>query len=94
MYQDCLLKYEKKKNIIQNYFLDEVWDNQELRSEDYKNLNSFFWLFSLDLRSSKKDIQNIILQWIEKNCEYDSKSWEVDMVAKRIIAWTSNSRLN
>ena len=90
---DCLLKYEKKKNIIQNYFLDEVWDNQELRSEDYKNLNSFFWLFSLDLRSSKKDIQNIILQWIEKNYEYDSKSWEVDLVAKRIIAWLSNSRL-
>jgi len=56
-------------------------------------LNSFFWLFSLDLRSSKKDTQNIILQWIEKNHRYNSKSWEVDIVAKRIIAWTSNSRL-
>ena len=56
-------------------------------------MNSFFWLFSLDLKSSKKDTQNIILQWIEKNHRYNSKSWEVDIVAKRIIAWTSNSRL-
>ena len=61
--------------------------------KDYKNLNSFFWLFSLDLRSSKKDTQNVILQWIDKNHRYNSKSWEIDIVAKRIIAWTSNSRL-
>ena len=56
-------------------------------------MNSFFWLFGLDLKSSKKDTQNIILQWIDKNHRYDSKSWEFDIVAKRIIAWTSNSRL-
>ena len=35
----------------------------------------------------------MILQWIEKNYRYNSKSWEFDIVAKRIIAWTSNSRL-
>ena len=90
---DCLIKYNKKRNNIQNYFLNEVWNNQELNAKDYINLNSFFWLFSLDLRSSKKDTQNIILQWIEKNHLYNSKSWEVDIVAKRIIAWLSNSRL-
>ena len=56
-------------------------------------MNSFFWLFSLDLKSSKKDTQNVILQWIERNHRYNSKSWEFDVVAKRIIAWTSNSRL-
>ena len=90
---DCLIKYNKKRNNIQNYFLNEVWNNQELNAKDYINLNSFFWLFSLDLRSSKKDTQNIILQWIEKNHLYNSKSWEVDIVAKRIIAWLSNCRL-
>ena len=47
----------------------------------------------MDLKSSKKDTQNIILQWIDKNHRYNSKSWEIDIVAKRIIAWTSNSRL-
>ena len=90
---DSLLKYNNKKINIENYSLNEIWDNKDLKKKDYKNLNSFFWLFSLDLRSSKKDTQNVILQWINKNHRYNSKSWETDIVAKRIIAWTSNSRL-
>ena len=90
---DCLIKYDKKRINIENYSLNEIWDNKNLKKNDYKNLNSFFWLFSLDLKSSKQDTQNILLQWIDKNYRYSSKSWEVDIVAKRIIAWISNSRL-
>ena len=90
---DCLIKYDKKKIDIKNYLINQMWNGQELNSKDYKNLNSFFWLFSLDLKSSKKDTQSIILQWVEKNFQYNSKSWEVDIVAKRIIAWLSNSKL-
>ena len=90
---DSFIKYNKKKINIENYSLNKIWDKKDLKKKDYKNLNSFFWLFSLDLKSSKKDTQNIILQWIERNHRYDSKSWEFDIVAKRIIAWTSNSRL-
>ena len=89
---DGLIKYDKKKINIENYSLNKIWDNLNFK-KDYKNLNSFFWLFSLDLRSSKKATQNVILQWIDKNHRYNSKSWEIDIVAKRIIAWTSNSRL-
>ena len=90
---DCLIKYNKKKIDIKNYFFNEIWSNEKIKIKDYKNLNSFFWLFSLDLKSSKKDTQDIILQWMEKNHRYNSKSWEVDIVAKRVIAWLSNSRL-
>jgi len=90
---DCLIKYNKKKIDIKNYSINKIWDDQELNNKDYKNLNSFFWLFSLDLKSSKKDTQSIILQWVEQNYQYNSKSWEVDIVAKRIIAWLSNSKL-
>jgi len=90
---DSLIKYNKKKINIENYSLNEVWDNKKLNKKDYKNLNSFFWLFSLDLKSSKNDTQNVILQWIKRNDRYSSKSWEIDIVAKRIIAWTSNTRL-
>ena len=82
---DSFIKYDKKKINIKNYSLNKIWDNKNLNEKDYKNLNSFFWLFSLDLKSSKKDTQNIILQWIEKNYQYNSKSWEVDIVSKRII---------
>jgi len=88
-----IIKYNKKKINIENYSLDEIWIDQNLTEKDYDNLNSFFWLFSLDLKSSKKDTQNIILQWIEKNNKYSSKSWKIDIMAKRIIAWISNSKL-
>ena len=90
---DCLIKYDKKKINIENYSLNKIWDNQKLNKKNYNNLNSFFWLFSLDLKSSKKHTQNIILQWIEKNQKYNSKSWEIDIIAKRIIAWISCSNL-
>jgi len=90
---DSLIKYDKKKINIENYSLNNIWDNKNLDDKDFKNLNSFFWLFSLDLKSSKKDTQNVIQQWIDKNHRYSSKSWEIDIVAKRIISWTSNSRL-
>ena len=90
---NSLIKYDKKKINIKNYSLNKIWDNNDLKEKDYKNLNSFFWLFSLDLNSSKKNTQDIILQWIEKNYRYNFKSWEVDIVAQRIIAWISNSRL-
>lgn len=90
---DCLLKYDKKKINIEKYALNKIWNTQNLKEKDFNNLNSFFWLFSLDLKSSKKDVQNIIEQWIEKNHSYKSKSWEIDIVAKRIIAWISSSRL-
>jgi len=88
-----VIKYNKKKINIENYSLDEIWIDQNLIEKDYDNLNSFFWLFSLDLKSSKKETQNIILQWIKKNNKYSSKSWKIDIMAKRVIAWISNSKL-
>jgi len=56
-------------------------------------LHSFFWLFSLDLKSSKKITQSVILNWIEKNSNYNKKNWAIDILPKRIIAWISNSKL-
>ena len=90
---DCLITYKKKKIKIENYVLGEIWDKQNLNIKDFNNLNSFFWLFSLDLKSSKKDVQNILSQWITKNERYNSKSWKIDIIAKRIIAWISSSKL-
>ena len=89
----CLIKYEKKKNNIENFYLNSVWTNQDIKETDYKKLHSFFWLFTIDLKSSKKITQSIILNWIEKNQKYNSKSWEIDTLSKRIISWISNSQL-
>ncbi len=91
---DCLIKYDKKKNNIENFYLNSVWNNQDIKDTDYKKLHSFFWLFTIDLKSSKKITQSIILNWIEKNQKYNSKSWEIDTLSKRVIAWISNSKLS
>ena len=89
---DCLIKFNKKKINIENYSMDEIW-NKDLLEKDHNNLNSFFWLFSLDLKSSKRETQNIILKWIEKNNKYNSKNWQIDILSKRIISWISNAKL-
>ena len=90
---DCLVKYEKKKNKIEDFYLNSIWSNKNIKEKDYKKLHSFFWLFSLDLKSSKKITQSIILNWIDTNNNYNPKNWELDTLSKRIIAWISNSKL-
>jgi len=90
---DCLINYEKKKNKIENFSLNSIWTNENIKEKDYKKLHSFFWLFSLDLKSSKQSTQSIILNWIESNHKYNHKSWDIDILSKRVIAWISNSKL-
>jgi len=90
---DCLIKYEKKKKKIDDFYLNFVWKNKNIKEKDYKKLHSFFWLFSLDLKSSKQSTQKIILNWIKSNHNYNSKNWDIDILSKRIIAWISNSKL-
>jgi uncharacterized heparinase superfamily protein len=90
---DCLIKYEKKKNKIEDFYLNSIWKNKNIKEKDYKKLHSFFWLFSLDLKSSRQSTQTIILNWIKSNYNYNSKNWDIDILSKRIIAWISNSKL-
>jgi len=91
---DCLIKYEKKKNNIENFYINSIWTNKEINVNDFKKLHNFFWLFTIDLKSSKKITQSIILNWIEANQKYNSKNWEIDTLSKRIISWISNSKLS
>ena len=91
---NCLIKFEKKKYNIEDFSLNSVWkENNNLNSKNFKNLHSFFWLFTLDLRSSSKITQNIIYNWIEENEKYKQNIWDIDILSKRIIAWISNSKL-
>tara|TARA_B100001029_G_C15047473_1_gene448186 strand:+ start:255 stop:1883 length:1629 start_codon:yes stop_codon:yes gene_type:complete len=90
---DCLIKYEKKKYKIDDFLLNSIWTNKNLSKTDYKKLHSFFWLFSIDLKSSKDTIQSIIEKWISQNKNYDNKNWEIDTLSKRIISWISNTKL-
>ena len=88
-----LIKYQKKKINVNDISTKNLWDKKNINIEDFRKLNNFYWFFSLDLKSSKKNTQNIISEWIKKNFKYNSKSWEFDLTSKRIIAWLSNHNL-
>ena len=87
-----IIKYQKKKYKIEDFALESFWE-KKLNQEDYEKFNNFFWFFSLDLRSSKNETQNVIDNWINNNNKYNSKSWDFDITSKRIISWLSNHEL-
>tara|TARA_Y100000992_G_scaffold302580_1_gene277481 strand:+ start:706 stop:2286 length:1581 start_codon:yes stop_codon:yes gene_type:complete len=88
-----ILKLRSKKLNIDDFTLESVWTNNELKDEQIDKLNNFFWLFSLDLKSSNTTVQSVIKNWFEINSKYDSKSWNFITTSKRITSWLSNSRL-
>ena len=88
-----LIKYQKKKFRIEDFALNEIWDNKEITKKNLRKLNNFYWLFSLDLKSSKKNTQSVIKKWMTLNHKYNSKCWNFDLTAKRIIAWLSSHNL-
>ena len=84
-----LIKYQKKKIKIDDYSFKDVWSQKNISKKEFNNLHNFYWLFSIDLKSSKQNIHFIISNWIKYNNKYNSKSWSFDLTAKRIIAWLS-----
>jgi len=91
---NSLIKFNKKKFNIDDFSLNSIWKNSDNLSEkNFKKLHSFFWLFTLDLKSSQKVTQNVIYNWIEENDKYKKQIWDLDILSKRIISWISNSKL-
>ena len=58
-----IIKYQTKKYRIEDFAVESIWQNK-MSTKDYEELNSFFWFFSLDLKSSKETAQSVI-----KNCK-------------------------
>ena len=88
----AIIKYQKKKYKIEDFALESIW-KKNLNSKDFEKLNNFFWFFSLDLRSSKKSTQSVVINWINSNYRYNELSWDFDLTSKRIISWLSNHQL-
>ena len=87
-----IIKYQNKKYKIEDFELETVW-NSQIKPKDFEKLNNFFWLFSLDLKSSKKSVKKVLRNWITNNSHFKKESWEFDMTAKRIISCLSNHPL-
>ncbi len=90
---ECLVKYDKKKDKIEDFYINSIWTKKNIKKKDYIKLHNFFWLFTVDLKSSNKTIQSIILNWIENNTNYNPENWEIDILSKRLISWISNAKL-
>ena len=88
-----IVKVKNKKLNIDDFSLESVWTNNNLNQKQLNKLNNFFWLFSIDLKSSNTSVQLIIKNWIQINKKYNFKSWGFDTTSKRLIAWLSNSKL-
>ena len=89
----CLVKYDKKKLKIEELVEDNIWENESIYRNKFTKLNNFYWLFSIDLKSSSNITQSIIHKWISKNKNYNSLTWQIDILSKRIISWIANSKL-
>ncbi len=89
----CLIKYDKKKQKIEDFDIETIWNKKDLSKKNFIKLHNFFWLFSIDLKSSSKHTQSIIERWIDKNQNYINDTWKIDILSKRVIAWISNSIL-
>ena len=90
----CLVKYDKKKLKIEELDKENIWEDKLLNKINSNKLNNFYWLFSIDLKSSTKITQSIIERWIDKNESYNTINWQIDTLSKRIISWIANSKLS
>ena len=67
-----------------------LWQINSKGKIKFDNLHSFLWLSKLDRKNSKDITKNIIASWIKNFYNFDLKTWKMEIVAKRIIAWISN----
>jgi uncharacterized heparinase superfamily protein len=70
---------------------DTLWKTNKEDKLKFENLHSFLWLTRIDRKNSKGITKNIIKSWIENFFNYDPKTWDMEITAKRIISWSSNT---
>jgi len=70
---------------------EELWKINRKDKLKFENLHNFLWLARLDRKNSKIITKNIINSWIDTFYNYDQNTWQMEIIAKRIIAWISNT---
>ena len=90
---NSLISFGKKKIKVEDYSLNTLWKLNSKNKLEFQNLHSFLWLSFLDLKTNKMSIQNIIENWIDNNFNFTEKTWNLELISKRIISWISNLNL-
>ena len=60
-----ITRIKNKKFNINDFTFEDVWTNKKLSPKQFKRLNNFFWILSLDLKSSRSAVQSIISNWMK-----------------------------
>ncbi len=76
---------------ITNTAPELLWKTSVKDKLKFENLHSFLWLTKLDRKNSKNITKNIIKSWINVFFNYDPSTWEMEITARRIVAWSSNT---
>ena len=70
-----------------------LWKTSVKDKLKFENLHSFLWLTRLDRKNSKIITKDIIKSWINIFFNYEPNTWAMEITARRIIAWSSNTDL-
>jgi len=68
-----------------------LWEVDSKEKLKFENLHNFLWLSRLDRKNSKTPVKNIISSWINIFFNYHQNTWDAEITARRIIAWSSNT---
>jgi len=68
-----------------------LWEISSKEKQEFESLHSFLWLTKLDRKNSKVITKDIITSWINAFLNYNPNTWKMEITAKRIIAWSSNT---
>ena len=86
-----LMSSDDKIYKVKNFSTDKIWKSNITNNSEFENLHNFLWLVKIDRKESRSATQSILSGWINKYFNYNSKTWEINILAKRIIAWSSNA---
>ncbi len=68
-----------------------LWKTNAKDKLKFENLHSFLWLTRIDRKNSKVVTRDIIKSWISSFYNYEPHTWQMEITAKRVIAWSSNT---
>jgi len=80
----------KNKEILSQKLLWKINSNRDFWIEE---IHTFSWLRHLKARSgplARKHARKLIIEWLTKNSRWNERTWKLDILARRISAWTTN----
>ena len=66
-------------------FSTNIWKLDNIGQKNIDELNTFSWLPSLDIKKDQRLVRDIIREWLKKYENFNSTTWSLKIISKRII---------